>query len=176
MPYAFTMLLDRVAGLKISSMYKVLSDRGISHDQVKLAYAPHITLAIFDDRADLNQIIRLLSLTTSSWSPISVPLIGYAIFSGTPSTLCVCAGMTSDLFQRHSNLCSAIPGELPLREHYQPDRWFPHVTLAKDLSDPVAALAAVLALELPPHATCAELNLIHFRPARVLWEKRLDGH
>ncbi|PWT92973.1 MAG: hypothetical protein C5B54_02640 [Acidobacteria bacterium] len=172
MPYAFTMLLDGDSARKIWRMYKVLSARGISHDQVKLDYPPHITLATFDDRADCRQLIEILSLTTMNWSPVSIPLVGYGVFPGTPSTLWVCAGMTFDLFQYHLMLCSAVPNGL-LREHYQPDRWVPHITLAKDLSDPSAALAAVLVMELPAYAICAEVNLIHFRPPRVLWERQL---
>jgi 2'-5' RNA ligase len=173
MPYALTTLLDDPVAAKISAMYKVLSDRGISHDQIELKYPPHITLAVLDDRADCEQLIRVFSATTIGWSAVSVPLVGYGVFPGMPSTLWVCAGMTSDLLKRQLTLCRTIPNDL-LREHYRPDRWVPHVTLAKDLSDASAALAAVQSLELPAQATCGEINLIHFRPPRVLWKRALD--
>jgi 2'-5' RNA ligase len=76
-----------------------------------------------------------------------------------------------ELLDRHSTLCAALPPSR-LRDHYRAGRWVPHVTLAKDLSTPSAALAAVQDMQLPLHATLNEVQLIQFRPARVLWRLR----
>jgi 2'-5' RNA ligase len=172
MPYAITLLLDDESAARISAMYKRLSNLRISHDQVSLGYPPHITLGVLDDAADPQELIDTLSATAIDWRPLSVPIVGFGVFPGTPLALWVCPAMTIELLDRYSALCAALPPSR-LRDQYRAGRWVPHVTLAKDPSTPSAALAAVQEMELPVHATLHEVQLIQFRPARVLWQLRL---
>ena len=173
MPYAITLLLDNQSAEKIYAMYKVLSDLKISHDQINLGYPPHLTLATLDDKADVQEIVDNVSYIAGDWRSCSVNLVGFGLFPGMPSTLWVCPAMTAELFQRHAALCAVLPASL-LKDYYRPNRWIPHVTLAKDLAKSSAALIAVQDLGLPIKATFVEINLVQFRPPNVLWRLPLE--
>lgn len=173
MPYAVTLLLDEQAASKVSAMYEALSKLNISHDQINLGYPPHVTLAILDDGADPGELIKIVSSIAQGWQSSSLTFVGFGVFPGKPSTLWLCPVMTSQLFRRHSELCAALPLS-SLGDHYFPDRWVPHLTLAKDLSDSAAAISAVRDLELPLNVDLIEANLIHFRPPKVIWRLPLQ--
>jgi 2'-5' RNA ligase len=174
MPYAITLLLDRQAAIKVSAMYEALSARNISHDQVKLAYPPHLTLVVLDDSAGARELANIVSEVTQDWRTWLVRFAGFGLFPGTPWTLWLCPVTTSELLERQASLCRALPSTF-LRDYYVPGLWVPHVTLAKDVSEPTTALAAVQSLELPPDTKFVEIQLIHFRPPTVIWQKALSN-
>lgn len=173
MPYAITLLLDERAASKVSAMYKALSDRNISHDQIKLGYPPHLTLAVLDDAADARELTGIISSVAKAWLTSQVNFAGFGLFPAAPSVLWLCPVTTSELLARQASLCAALPSTF-LKDHYLPGRWVPHVTLAKDVSQPSAALAAVESLELPSVTTFMEIQFIHFRPPNVIWHKALS--
>jgi 2'-5' RNA ligase len=173
MPYAITLLLDRIAAGKVLAMYRALSDSNVSHDQIDLGYPLHLTLATLDDTANANDLRTITTSVTRSWRSWRVRFAGFGIFPDTPSTLWLCPIVTSDLLERQSTLCAQLP-IFSLRNHYLPERWVPHVTLAKDVSQPSAALAAVQTLDLPTEAGLVEINLIYFRPPKVIWQRSLE--
>jgi 2'-5' RNA ligase len=173
MPYAITLVLDRPGAIKVSAMYKALSDRNISHDQVILSYPPHLTLAVLDDTANVRELENVVSEVTQDWRTWPVSFAGFGLFPGKPWTLWLCPVTTSKLLEQQATLCSALPST-KLRDHYLPDRWVPHVTLAKDVSQPTTALAAVQSLDLPPETKFMKIQLIHFRPPTVIWQKTLS--
>lgn len=173
MPYAITLLLDRIAASQVLAMYRALSDSSVSHDQINLGYPPHLTLATLDDTADAHDLMTITADVTRSWRSWRVRFAGFGVFPGTPSTLWLCPVVTGDLLERQSTLRARLP-TASLRNHYLPGRWVPHVTLAKDVSQPSAALAAVQTLNLPAEAGLVEINLIYFRPPKVIWRRSLE--
>jgi len=64
-------------------------------------------------------------------------------------------------------LLNSLTGE-PVDPYYQIGRYVPHVTLASDLADPAAAVAALVPLPLPIAATLDRLDVVRFRPVEVL--------
>ncbi len=172
MPYAITLPLDSQAESKVVAMYAALASLNISHDQIKLGYPPHITLAILDDATKLRELNEVVSNVARSWQSLRLSFVGFGLFPGAPSTLWLCPVVTADLLQRHAALCAALPVS-SLTNHYLPNRWVPHVTLAKDVTEPSAAFAAMEGLDLPTEATFAEVNLIHFRPVKLICRLRL---
>jgi 2'-5' RNA ligase len=173
MPYAVTLLLDDEAARKVTAAYAVLSRRNVSHDQIKLGYPPHITLAVLDDGANPGELTKIVSNVARRWQSSSLNFVGLGVFPGKPSTLWLCPAVTSELSRFHSELCAALPRP-SLSGHYLPNRWVPHLTLAKDLSDAGAAVSAVDGLELPLVTNLVEVNLIHFRPPKVIWRLPLE--
>ena len=115
---------------------------------------------------------------------ISIELSGLAIFPGAEPVLWLAPAPSVSLLQAHRRLCSDL-APMVVHDHYRPDLWMPHVTLAARL-DQRAAVAAVFELVPamgPTSGKVAALEVVSFPPARVVWrgpvadqQKIASGH
>jgi 2'-5' RNA ligase len=174
MPYAITLRLDEESAALVVAMWRALASAGLSNEALQLGYPPHITLAVCPDAADPGLLIQAARQCASRWRPETVTIASLGVFPGQPATLFLAPVPTRALLERHAELL-ALLATATVDPHYRAGCWVPHVTLADDLTDPAAALAAPGATRLPIVATLETIELVRFRPITVLASHNLAG-
>jgi 2'-5' RNA ligase len=167
MGYAITLRLDAAAAAMVEAMWQALASRGVSDEALQLHYPPHLTLAVFGDSADPERLLAAAQHCAARWPKRPTTFASLGLFPATPSTMFLAPVVISELLERHAALLTALTGE-PVDPYYQIGRYVPHVTLAGDLADPAAALAALAPLPLPFTATLDRLDVVRFRPVEIL--------
>lgn len=174
MPYAVTLRLDAEAARNVVAMWRVLATQGISSDSIQLGFSPHLTLAVFADDANPSRLIAAArDIMTRPRLPIT--LVSLGLFPGTQSTLFLAPVVTPALLAMHAAILASADGE-PIGLHYQAGHWVPHVTLAKDLTQPAAAMAALDPLPLPFDGVLDKTEVVRFRPVEVLASHDLSAN
>jgi len=170
-PYAVLLCLQPDDAPRINKLWEILDRENYSSDQITLNYSPHITLAIHDDTADPQVLMKMLSSITAHWKNISVSL--QKIESIAPNVLWVAPVVTEELLQYFSKVHAALPTE-SLNPYYLPENYHPHVTLARDVKAAGQALTAVSKEWEPFETKLDRLQLIYFRPVRLIWDTPLS--
>ncbi len=172
MPYAITLALDGEAASIVVSMWRALAGRCIRDDALALGYAPHLTLAVFADDANLTRLLDATRDNAARWPAEPIILSSLGMFPGSLAGLFLAPIVTATLLARHTALSASLAGE-PVDTHYIPGHWVPHVTLARDITDPAGAVAALDLSRLPFDATPVAMELVRFRPVTVLARQAL---
>jgi 2'-5' RNA ligase len=170
--FAVTLRSDAEAASQVVAMWHELAARGVSDDAVRLGYPPHLTLAVFPDDADADRLLAAARNIADRWPPLPISLASLGLFSGTPTGLFLAPVVTAELLAVHGALLTALTGET-VDPHYQTGRWVPHVTLARDLTDPATAVGVVAPSRLPIAAVLYTVDVVRFRPVQVLGSHRL---
>lgn len=166
MPIAITLCLDPASASMVEAMWRTLHEQGIDSDRHQLGYPPHVSLAICPDDARRDRLDAAFALA-KDWARLPVTLSGLGIFAAATSILWVAPTVTAELLARHAAILGALEGE-QIDPYYRADVWVPHITLAESLTDPVAALAAILPLWRPVVGFLDRIDLIRFRPVETL--------
>jgi 2'-5' RNA ligase len=167
MGYAITLRLDAAATVTVEAMWQALASSGISDEALQLRYPPHLTLGVFDDSANPERLLTATRQYAGQWPQLPTAFASLGWFPGTPATMFLAPVVTSQLLERHAALLACVTGE-PIDPYYQIGRYVPHVTLAGDLVDAAAAVAAVTPLLLPITALLDRLDVVRFRPVEIL--------
>jgi 2'-5' RNA ligase len=167
MGYAITLRLDANATVMVEAMWQALASQGVSDESLRLGYPPHLTLAVFADSANPERLLAAARDHAAHWPAMLSTFAALGLFPGTPSTLFLAPIVTPTLLERHATLLTSLTGE-PIDLHYQCGQFVPHVTLADDLTDPAAAVAALNRSPLPIRAVLDRLDVVRFRPVEVL--------
>lgn len=174
MPLAVTLCLDSASAARVEEWWEVLAARNIDADRKGLGYAPHVTLGIYPDDTEADQVAAALPRIAPIWSPLPVALAGFGVFPGDNSVLWAAPVATAELLDLHRALQAALP-DLPVHPHYRAGSWMPHVTLSGGLRDPGRALAALTPLWSPVSGFLSRVELVRFRPVKVLASHILTG-
>ena len=172
MGYAITLRLDANATGMIEGMWHALASRGVSDEALRLRYPPHLTLAVLTDSANPERLRAAAQHYGATWPALPTTLASLGCFPGTPSTIFLAPVVIPDLLARHAALLTSLAGE-PVDPHYHIDRFVPHVTLASDLPDPAAAVAALQPLPLPIAGLLERVDVVRFRPVQILESQAL---
>jgi 2'-5' RNA ligase len=167
MGYAITLRLDAAAATVVEAMWQALASRGVSDEALQLRYPPHLTLAILADSADPQLLVAAARQCAAQWPKLPSIFASLGLFRGTPSTIFLAPIVTSELLGRHAALVSLLAGE-PVDPYYAVGQFVPHVTLASDLADSAAAVAALGLSPLPITSLLDRLDVVRFRPVEVL--------
>jgi 2'-5' RNA ligase len=167
MPLAVTLCFDSASAVLLENLWGTLAAQNIDSDRHQLGYAPHVTLAIYPDETSDEEVAAALALVAPTWTALPVTLAGFGIFPGATSILWAAPVVTAELLDRHMALQAALPDFL-VHPHYRPGSWVPHVTLSGVLRDPAQALAALMPLWQPVSGLLSRLELVRFRPVKLL--------
>jgi 2'-5' RNA ligase len=167
MGYAITLRLDAAAARVVEAMWRALASRGVSDEALQLHYPPHLTLAVLADSADPERLLAAARQCAVQWPQLPVTFASLGLFPAAPSTMFLAPVVTTELLERQAALLTSLTGE-PVDPYYHVGRYVPHVTLAGDLVDAAAAVAALAPLPLPITATLNQLDVVRFRPVEVL--------
>jgi 2'-5' RNA ligase len=175
MPYAVTLRLDAATNGTVTTLLRALAESGVTDDRLTLGYPAHVTLAVFDDDADVAVIDAALCRQASHWCRAPAILFGFGVFPAKRSIVFLTPVVSITLLGWHADLHAAIPG-LTSDPHYEPGVWVPHVTLVT-ISDLAAAFAVLEPLwpgSIAGHFAHAEL--VRFPPVDVLRHIPLSDH
>ena len=174
MPFAVTLRLDATSAASVESVIAALAERGVSNSARRLGYQPHLTLAVCDDKTEQAAVIQAAQKTAGSWCGIRPVCAALSVFADPPIALFLVVTPAIALVQQHAALCEALPQD-HLHPYYRPGLWLPHVTLADDLRPArvAAAMAAAQPAFRPFTAGFAQLDVVRFRPVKVVWQAAL---
>lgn len=174
MPYAVTLRLDAEPAAAVEAVWSALGERGVSNSMRRLAYPPHVTLIVCDDAVDASALTDAVRRLVPEWRSLTLACPALAVFSDQPATLFVIATPTEALLRMQASLCGVVPADR-LHPHYRPGTWLPHITVADDL--PAARIASAMSLAgaafRPFAAPLSQVDLLRFRPVKLLWNARL---
>ena len=175
MPYAITPRVDADAAAAVRRLWSVLADGGFDDDCQALGYAPHVTLAVHPDDVPASSLCKALQAEAAGWAALPVALAGLDILPHPHPVISVAPAVTPALLDRQAAV-QALLADVSPQLLYRSGAWVPHVTLAGGsgaLRDPAGAVAALLPLWQPLEAWLDQVDLVRFRPAEVLWSRRL---
>lgn len=157
---------------RIQELQSALAADGISDYASWLGYPPHITL-VRCDNADPGILIQSAEELAGTFRKRLIPLVSLSLFTGASPVLWLGPLVTSELLDDHRRLCERLPWTN--HDHYQPDQWFPHATVAAGMD--VAAANAALSKLLPVFETIVAMTdaveVVSFPPARTVWRHAL---
>ena len=167
MPRAITLRFDPDTALAVARLWDPLASTGIDGDRKALGYTAHVTLAIYPEETQVDQLRFTVSRFGDEWQSLPVGLSGLGVFPSPPAILFAIPVVTAALLDRQVALTAALP-DLSVHPHYRPGHWVPQVTLSGPLRYPEAALAAILPLWRPVEGALAGIDLVRFRPVEIL--------
>ena len=167
MPFAVTLRLDDAAAGPVHAMWKALAESGVDDDCLRLGYPPHVTLAVWPDKARAEALAAAVDRFAADWDASPLALAGFGVFPGAPAVVWAVPVVTGALLARQAAVVAVVPGT-PCLEHYRPGHGVPHVTLGH-AEAPGRALDALAPLwREPPLGRLVRLDLVRFRPVEVL--------
>jgi 2'-5' RNA ligase len=140
-----------------------------------LDYAPHITLAVYDD-VDPGRLRTVLAEAFTGASALRLTFTRLCFFDNIPLVLWADPSLTQALAGAHARVHARIDPGL-CRPHYRPGAWVPHCTLGAQITaehrDEAIALAArpLLAFEV----IFDVVDCVSFPPVVVIAERPLSG-
>jgi len=167
MPYSVIVSLDEVLSASIGRMWATLAGNGIASERAVPGNHPHVTLGVYHDETKSKAAGKTIRGMAVARDAIPIVLAGYGIFPGDRCTLWAVPTVTQALLTLHRELHAAVPSDDP---YYAPDRWVPHITLARDLTPRAAAagLEALSPIWQERHGFLVRIELITFVPVVVL--------
>ncbi len=167
MPYSVVVTLDAVVGATVEKMWDALSSVGIASEGQVQGNHPHITLGVYHDVIKREAAFKAIRDLAAGHKAADVALSGCGIFPGQTHALCAIPIVTGQLLALHRELHASVPSDNP---HYAPDRWVPHVTLARELDASIVAAGvnALMPVWQSPRGRLARIELISFVPVIVL--------
>jgi 2'-5' RNA ligase len=172
MPFAITLRLDPETASFVEAMWQTIASRGVGDDALRPGYAPHLTLAVFPDSADQGRLMGVARSGAARWRALPITFASLGVFPGTPATIFLAPVVTPALLALHTDVLDPLAGE-PVDPYYRSGHWVPHVTLASDLIDPGAAIAALGSPLLPIDGVLNTIEVVRFRPVQILASHRL---
>jgi 2'-5' RNA ligase len=187
MPYAIVMHIEEASAPRIAILWDVLAEKDangevkFSDDQVRFNYPPHVTLVAVDDTADPDVLVETLKSNVAGWTPLPIAFDSIAFLPRKPAPpMLARPNVTAELLRLNKQVCDALPPDL-IRSYHKPQRWQPHVTLARDIPPEKCgdALLAILERWSSFETTLDQVALVYFRledknwHVRELWRTRL---
>jgi len=161
MPYAVTLRLDAEAAAEVERL------RAAIEAEILIEYAPHVTLAVYPDDRDVDELRRMVETLAARWPALAVRFAALGLFVGAATVVWVAPVVTGELLRRHAELVAMVAAGHP---HYWPGSWVPHVTLAERLTGAGAA-EAIIALDTiwqPFCGTLDRMEIVHFAPVEIV--------
>ena len=134
-----------------------------------LGYPPHVTLAIYD-AVDPDMLGEVLRDVFSGQPEVRIRFNELRCFDVSPMVLWAAPADTSELMRLHALIHDRIdPADC--REHYRPNAWVPHCTLATHVSGTRTADARSAAGPIDPfEVTFDAADVVDFPPVKVVHE------
>jgi 2'-5' RNA ligase len=166
MPYAVTLRLDAEAAAHLRRLQAVIEAEDL------IEYAPHVTLAVYPDDRNVENMRRALHTLAAQWPALAVQFAAVGLFPGVKTVLWAAPVVTEELLHRHAELLQVLPAG---HSHYRRGSWVPHVTLAQELTGAgaAAAIAALDTIWQPFGGTLDRVDIVHFAPVEIIGSWRL---
>jgi hypothetical protein len=175
MPYATYIDLDTAGSIELDRLTSYIEELGENICTPRqLGFGHHITLALYDE-LDVPRMVEILAGVVESIQKTAIQLPALGVFPGEQSALFVAPYVTADLLLIHKRYHQLTAACGHGRPYYHPGSWFPHATLAVNLSqhELEAAFGTVSGRWTPISAKLTSLRLVRFSPVETIWHARL---
>lgn len=174
MQYAVILVLDEKSISKISSIAKLISKDNLS-DYMFDFIQPHISLGIFKDITP-DEIEEKLKTFCKGLNEMKLILSGIGLFPTNENVIFLAPVMTKELLNVHSRFSEIFCDVKPsMNEHYFPDNWVPHCTLALNVKDLSKAVEIVKNNFTSFEVNLEKLSLIEYFPIKEINSFDLTG-
>jgi 2'-5' RNA ligase len=168
MPFAVYLDLDAAGSRRFDQFTGIIE--GLCADistPGRLGHTHHITLGVYD-AVDISGLEKALSEIPSNAVELTFPAVGS--FPGERSVLFAAPTVTRDLLDLHEHYHQVSASCGSCHEHYKPGAWFPHMTLAMNLTrdDLNAAMNAISNRWVSITCRADAIRLVRFSPVETL--------
>jgi hypothetical protein len=170
MPYAVYLDLDAAGSCELDRITGRLDKLGIGIcTPRRLGHNHHLTLAAYDE-LDVSGIERALRDLAINSVPLAIDLVGVGCFPGERSVVFASPMVTNDLLLLHERYFDIAAAHGVAMRYYNPGSWFPHVSLAVELTkrDLRNALEALCDDWTPFECKLDAIRLVRYNPAETL--------
>jgi hypothetical protein len=175
MPFTRQLDLDAEAEATLGALSETLAGIPGLATVRKLGDVHHISLAIYDD-PPLEQFVPALAAFAETLTPLEVRLASIGLFADITNVVFLGVVVTEALLASHRRAHAALGAfREACWEHYLPEAWFPHVSLALNATNAAAqaATATLLAQRAPSTVRIEGLRLIRFGPVHSVYQRAL---
>jgi 2'-5' RNA ligase len=170
MPFAIGIKTSKAAGAPLWELWARFGQLEETSSMLALDYPPHVTLAVYEG-VSADQLCNVLRSELGTFPAFRLKFTKLACFE-TPQLVFWAAPEASELLSRaHAAVHRRIDPTL-CREHYRPDRWVPHCTLATNVTDASRARAIALTEQgiEPFDVIFDRADCVEFHPVRIVDE------
>lgn len=171
MPYAINIACRNADAETVHRLWEQAAAFEAAPSMAALDYAPHITLAIYEDF----EPVRLRDVAARLFEGRAAVTLSFAAIRAFPGPILYAAPLpATPLRALHDAVHAAIDPAL-CHEHYRPGAWVPHCTLAMHVRPEKAdAALAWTRRRLPPFRVTFDVgDCARFYPVEILGETRL---
>jgi len=176
MPQAISIRSDHRTSEKIRSLWTQCSALERKPSMAAMAYPPHISLAVYDKLAEEDLFAGL----AKAKKRLSKTIITFASLSyfESPDSIILWAvpSLPENVLAAHNSIHTCIDQSL-CHEHYRPENWVPHCSLATSISPDRKheALALIAEPMEPIEVVFDTVDCVSFMPVEVLREFPLSS-
>jgi 2'-5' RNA ligase len=170
MPYAIEVNFDRTSEQHLRDLIKSLADEHGAGVLTELDSRPHISLAVLD-RVEPAALCDVVARSIGQICTIPVRLSATGAFPGPTGIVFVAPAASRALMEMHFHFYKALLAEgMTSQEHYSPDHWVPHCTVAIDLPNEEVPKIVDIVRQAPIYrqAYLESITVVEFRPVREL--------
>jgi len=155
---------DTATEAALRGLWQVIDDAGLPSNMLAKDYPPHLTILACEGMDMVGLRARLPQFLAAN-PPMPVPFPGLGVFADLIPVVHMPVTKTASLHALHSTFWEAAEPfiERP-NPYYQPDVWFPHVTLNREiaLEQAGAIIDALLRVSRPTHGLLLNLVIVDF--------------
>ena len=149
MAYAVSLFFDKPTAAAVRHTWTRMAEAGVSSLLSGGPYCPHLTLAICSE-LDADALAPDLAFLASAQERFPVSLSYTGIFTGAEVTVFAAATVSQTLLALHRRVHGLLRlhGAGP-NPYYLPDRWNPHCSVARCITEEAIPQAVTVSLEMP---------------------------
>jgi 2'-5' RNA ligase len=149
MAYAVSLFFDEPTAAAVQHIWTRMAQTGVSSLLADGPYHPHLTLAIYSE-LDADALAADLAALANTQECFPVSLSYTGVFTGEEITVFVAATASQALMALHRRVHSLLhlhgAGPSP---YYLPDRWNPHCSVARRITEEAIPRAVAVCLRMP---------------------------
>jgi len=170
MQYSIEFGFDSLSSTQIVQLWKKVSRAGFFNPTYEANGTPHISLAIYD-HIKLDKYVNIIGVFSREIQNIKISFSDIEVFRGEESAVYLSLSPQSELFDLQKKLVDLLSEYSDqLSENYKLEKWIPHCSVAKELSNNSVGQVTSLcrSFNFPLEATINTISLVEFRPRKVL--------
>ncbi|MDO9547306.1 MAG: 2'-5' RNA ligase family protein [Pelolinea sp.] len=175
MAYAIVLYFDENSEYPIYDVLDKLGEKGLSPSIHKGSIRPHMTLAIYDS-INCSECEDEIKRFCEKPEILNIQADHFGIFPHETSVIFIAPAPTNELMNFQKKIHQILEGNVgEAWEMYQPGKWVPHCTLARDINkkDLSAALEICIQMKLPLDLRITQIGVVEFEPITPLFEVNL---
>jgi len=178
MPIAISAWFDQQTEDSVREVWRQLAESGVFSEFHDGPFRPHITLSAYVN-LEVDSCVACLRDFLCTTPPLSVSLYSLGQFLLPTGAIYISSLINEPLLAFRREIARRLSsfGSVLFLPYYEPDRWVPHVSLARGLTPQqlLAAFEICQKIPLPISAQVNRVGIIEFPIERELYELFLKG-